>query len=74
MKIRTDIMNLSLSQWEKVKAIELDGEIETSIKHFYDLVGFSGGMFFTGKANEEEKSFIKEFYDYGRSNKVKEGK
>ena len=65
--IRTEILNLSLSQWEKVKEIEKSGFIDVSPKELIDLVGFSGGMFFSGKTNERETKFINSFYSLVRS-------
>jgi len=65
--IRIDIMNLSLSQWEKIREIEDLGFIDVTPKELIDLIGFSGGMFFSGKANERELKFIEEFYTLGRS-------
>ena len=34
--IRTEIMNLSLFQWRKVKEIEKCGFVELTVKEFYD--------------------------------------
>lgn len=65
--IRTNIMNLTLKQWGKVKEIEQNGFIELTIKELYNLIGFDGGMFFSAKANEIETEFIKAFYEYGRA-------
>ena len=64
--LRKDIMNLNLNQWTIIEDIEQKGTVEVTIKGFYDLLGFTGGMFLTGKANEHEAKFIAEFYDYGR--------
>ena len=68
--IRTDIMNLNRDQWVKVQELETVGFIEMTVKEFHDIIGFSGGMFLTGKANESEKQFIDEFYIYGRNEKL----
>lgn len=65
--IRTDIMNLTLKQWEKVKEIEKAGFIEVTPKELIDLIGFDGGMFFSGKTNEREKKFVNSFYEIGRA-------
>jgi hypothetical protein len=65
--IRTDIMNLTLKQWNKVKEIEKAGFIDITPKALIDLIGFDGGMFFSGKANEREKVFINSFYETGRA-------
>lgn len=65
--IRTEIMNLTSVQWQKVKEIEKVGFIEITVKALIDLIGFDGGMFFSGIANEREKKFIDEFYNYGRA-------
>lgn len=65
--IRTDIMNLTMKQWDKVKEIERAGFINVTPKELIALIGFDGGMFFTGKANEREKVFINSFYETGRA-------
>lgn len=65
--IRTEVMNLTLSQWEKVEKIEKFGFIEVTPKELIDLIGFDGGMFFSGKTNELENKFIKSFYKMGRT-------
>ena len=65
--IRVEIMNLTIKQWSKIHEIEKNGFIDITVKGLYDLIGFSGGMFLSGKADNREKKFIKEFYDYGRS-------
>jgi hypothetical protein len=65
--IRTDIMNLTTKQWDKVKEIEKVGFIEVTPKELIGLIGFDGGMFFSGKANEREKVFINSFYETGRA-------
>lgn len=59
--IRTDVMNLTLKQWEKVHEIEKVGFIEVTPKELIDLIGFDGGMFFSSKTNEREKKFIDSF-------------
>jgi hypothetical protein len=64
--IRTEIMNLTGEQWEIIEGIKKCGLIEVSTSELYNLIGFTGGMFFGGKANEREFKFIKEFYNYGR--------
>lgn len=64
--IRTDVMNLTLKQWKKVHEIEKDGFIYITPKELIELIGFDGGMFFSGKANEIEKIFINSFYKIGR--------
>ena len=64
--IRTDIMNLTISQWNKIKEIEKVGFIEITPRELINLIGFDGGMFFSGKANEREKAFINSFYEIGR--------
>jgi len=68
--IRTEIMNLTLEQWQKVKEIEKSGFIEVTPTQLIKLIGFSGGMFFTGKANKLEAKFIKEFYRKGRDKRT----
>lgn len=60
-------MKLNLDQWSIIEDIEQDGTVEVTIKGFYELLGFTGGMFLTGKANENEAKFIAEFYNYGRA-------
>ena len=68
-KISVEIMNLTWTQWKQIRTIENAGFIEVTVKEFKDLVGFDGGMFFTGRANESEKRFIREFYNYGRESR-----
>jgi hypothetical protein len=63
--IRTDIMDLTMAQWDKVRQIEKSGFIEVTPKELIDLIGFTGGMFFGLKANNREKQFIKSFYALG---------
>jgi len=65
--IRTEVMNLTLRQWEKVKEIEKVGFIDVTPEELIDLIGFDGGMFFNGKTNEREKKFVNSFYDIGRA-------
>lgn len=65
--IRTEIMNLTMKQWDKVKEIEKAGFIDVTPKNLISLIGFDGGMFFIGKANEREKVFINSFYKIGRA-------
>lgn len=67
--IRTEIMNLTMKQWNIVKEIEKVGFIEVTPKQLIDLIGFNGGMFLTAKANEREKIFIDSFYEFGRNYK-----
>jgi hypothetical protein len=68
MIIRTEILNLNLSQWDKIHELDDSGKIDISVKEFYELIGFDGGMFLSCKANKEELKFIREFYEYGRNN------
>lgn len=63
--IRTDVMNFTLKQWEKVHEIEKSGFIKVTPKELIDLIGFSGGMFFTAKANEREKGLSTLFMNLG---------
>jgi len=64
--IRTDVLNLTLKQWEKVKEIEKVGFIEVTPRELINLIGFHGGMFLSAKANEREQKFINCFYELGR--------
>lgn len=71
-KIRSKVMNLTVKQWnivnsKNISSVSETGYIFTTIKNFYDVVGFSGGMFLTSLCNEEEKRFIRLFYEYGIS-------
>ena len=66
--IRTNILNLTLSQWDKVKEIETAGFINVTPIELIKLIGFNGGMFLTTKANKRETKFIDNFYKYGRLN------
>ena len=63
--IRTEIMNLTLTNWEKIHEAEKVGFIECTVKELIELIGFTG-VFFSGKVNERELRFIDEFYNYGR--------
>jgi len=65
--IRIDVMNLTLKQWEKVMKIEKTVFIDVTPKELIDLIGFDGGMFFSGKTNEREKIFVNSFYELGRA-------
>ncbi len=74
-KIRLEVMNLTAGQWQVVntKAVQTlqDKDILlTTIRDFYNEMGCTGGMFFSGKCNEEEKRFSKLFYEYGRDKHV----
>jgi hypothetical protein len=64
--IRSDILNLTLEEWEKVNEIEKSGFIEVTPMELLDLIGFHGGIFFSSKANERETEFINSYYEIGR--------
>jgi hypothetical protein len=64
--IRTKVLNLSLTQWEKVKRIEVNGYINITPHELINLIGFDGGMFLSAITNEREMLFIYNFYDIGR--------
>lgn len=70
-RIRTDIMNLTSAQWYLVHRISHACTINVTPKELIDLIGFGGGMFFSGKANEQEKQFIDDFYKIGRNEQDK---
>ena len=61
-------MNLNLTQWDKIHEIEEAGFVNISVKELYNLIGFDGGMFFSGKANDREIKFITKFYAFGNNN------
>ena len=56
--IRREIMNLTQEQWLKLGKDDFIGTLGEWSKKF----GVEGGMFFTAKANDEEKEFIKLLY------------
>ena len=64
-------MNLSQGQWDKIKKLS-KGELSIDITptEFIVLMGFDGGMFFSGKANDKESIFIEELYRIGRKLKT----
>jgi len=74
-KIRLEVMNLTTGQWQilNTKAVQtLQGKdtLLTTIRDFYNEMGCTGGMFLSGKCNEEEKRFSKLFYEYERGKHV----
>lgn len=74
-KVRLEVMNLTAGQWQfiNIRAFQTlsSGDILlTTIEDLYNEVGCTGGMFLSGKYNEEEKRFSKLFYEYGRSKHV----
>lgn len=69
-KVRIITLNLSTKGWVSIMPLITieDGDtfIKISVKNFHDLIGFEGGIFLSGLANDSEKEFIKLYYDYGR--------
>lgn len=62
-KIRTSILNIPSIKWLMIKTIQIDGCIYVTPLGLYNLLGCHGGMFLTGKANDEEMNFINNFYN-----------
>jgi len=62
-KIRTSILNIPSIKWLMIKTIQIDGCIYVTPLELYNLLGSHGGMFLTGKANDEEMKFINDFYN-----------
>ena len=66
-KIRREVLNLTLKNWEKIDKITINGYyIEVTPKELIDLIGISGGSFIGGKLNNEERLFVDEYYKLGR--------
>ena len=66
-KIRTEVLNLTLDTWQKIKQITVNGQIEVTPKELIDLIGFDGGQFLSGKLNDEERIFVDSYYKLGRA-------
>ena len=66
-KIRTEVLNITLDAWEKIKQITVNGQIEVTPKELIDLIGFDGGQFLSGKLNDEERIFVDSYYKLGRA-------
>ena len=66
-KIRTEVLNLTLDTWQKIKQITVNGQIEVTPKELIDLIGFDGGQFLSGKLNDEERIFVDSYYKFGRA-------
>lgn len=62
-KIRTSILNIPSIKWLMIKTMQIDGCIYVTLLELYNLLGCHGGMFLTGKANDEEMNFINNFYN-----------
>jgi len=62
-KIRTSILNIPSIKWLMIKTMQIDGCIYVTPLELYNLLGCHGGMFLTGKANDEEMNFINDFYN-----------
>ena len=62
-KIRTSILNIPSIKWLMINTIKIDGCIYVTPLELYNLLGCHGGMFLTGKANDEEINFINDFYN-----------
>lgn len=67
VKIRTDVLNLSIDNWNKIKEIEKDGVIELSAKEFLDKFGLHGGISFGNKLNSNEQRFFNDYYNIARA-------
>ena len=66
-KIRTEVLNITLDAWKKIKQITVNGQIEVTPKELIDLIGFDGGHFLSGKLNDEERIFVDNYYKIGRA-------
>ena len=66
-KIRTEVLNITVDAWEKIKQITVNGQIEVTPKELIDLIGFDGGQFLSGKLNDEEHIFVDSYYKLGRA-------
>ena len=66
-KIRTEVLNITLDAWKKIKQITVNGQIEVTPKELIDLIGFDGGHFLSGKLNDEEQIFVDNYYKIGRA-------
>jgi len=62
-KIRTSILNIPSIEWLMINTIKIDGCIYVTPLELYNLLGCHGGIFLTGKANDEEMNFINDFYN-----------
>ena len=66
-EIRLEVLNISATNWKAVETICTNNvSINVTPTELMDLIGFSGGMFLSGKLNEQEQLFVQEYYKLGR--------